>query len=126
MLPSAKPVRAFDPFRILSEVIVLCLGALLLVLALSGRVALPAKPVGLIGVGILFIYMAARAFTRPEAGVTRAQSNIRAVSLAIVGILLINIAVFHTSYSMFLLGIAGAVLVLRGLVSAIFSLAKKH
>lgn len=125
MQPAAKPTRALDPFRIISEFIILCLGALLLALAISGRVALPTKPVGLIGVGVLFIYMAARAFSRPEAGVTRAQSNIRAVSLTIVGILLINIAVFHTGYTMLLLGIAGGVLVLRGLLSAVFSLTNK-
>jgi hypothetical protein len=125
MATAPNSARAFNPFRLLSEFIVLCLGALLLVLALSGRVALPTKPVGLVAVGVLFLYLAARAFTRPEEGVTRAQSNIRAASLAIVGILLVNIALFHTQYSMLLLGIAGAVLVLRGLVSAIFFLIKK-
>jgi hypothetical protein len=122
---STHPPRASNPFRLLSEFIVLCLGALLLVLALSGRVSLPARPTGLIAVGILFLYLAARAFTRPEKDVTRSQSNIRAASLAIVGILMVNIALFHTRYSMILLGIAGAVLVLRGVVSAVFSLAKK-
>ncbi len=125
MPATANPRRAANPFRTLSEIIVLCLGALLLVLALSGRVSLPARPIGLIAVGMLFLYLAARAFTRPEKDVTRSQSNIRAASLAIVGILLVNIAVFHTRYSMILLGVAGAVLVLRGLVSALFSLAKK-
>ncbi len=125
MEPVAKPVRKFDPFRLVSEFIVLCLGALLLLLAISGRVPLPARPAGIIGVGVLFIYMAARAYSKPDAGVTRAQSNIRAVSLAIVGILLINIAVFHTGYTMLLLGIAGGVLVLRGLLSAVFSLTNK-
>jgi hypothetical protein len=114
-----------DPFRLLSEFIVLCLGALLLVLAFSGRASLPAKPVGLIALGVLCLYMAARAFTKPEAGVPRIQSQIRAVSLAIVGILLINIAVFHPRSSLLLLGIAGAVLVVRGLIGAIISLRQK-
>jgi membrane-bound ClpP family serine protease len=50
---------------------------------------------------------------------------VRAGSLAIVGILLINIALFHTKYSMALLGVAGVVLVLRGLLSAAFSFTKK-
>ncbi|MGA8038239.1 MAG: hypothetical protein WA823_03190 [Candidatus Acidiferrales bacterium] len=125
MPATMTPPRASNPFRILSEFIVLCLGALLLVLAVSGRVSLPARPIGLIAIGILFLYLAARAFARPEAGVTRSQSSVRAASLAIVGILLINIALFHTRYSMILLGIAGAVLVLRGLVSAVFAFAKK-
>jgi hypothetical protein len=108
----------------LSEMIVVLLGALLILLAFSGRASLPARPAGVIAVGVLFIYLAARAFSRPETGVTRGQSNVRAASLAIVGILLVNIALFHTRYSMALLGIAGVVLVLRGLLSAVFSVAQ--
>lgn len=114
-----------DPFRLLSEFIVLCLGALLLVLSFSGRASLPEKPIGLIALGVLCLYMAARAFTKPEAGIPRIQSQIRAVSLAIVGILLINIAVFHPRSSLLLLGIAGAVLVIRGLIGAILSLRRR-
>src|ERR1700761_4281841 len=114
-----------DPFRLLSEFIVLCLGPLPLVLSFSGRASLPARPVGLIALGVLCLYMAARAFTKPEAGVPRIQSQIRAVSLAIVGILLINIAVFHPRSSLLLLGIAGAVLVVRGLIGAIISLRRR-
>jgi hypothetical protein len=109
----------------LSEMIVVLLGALLILLAFSGRASLPARPAGVIAIGVLFLYLAARAFRRPETSVSRAQSNVRAGSLAIVGILLIDIALFHTKYSMALLGIAGVVLVLRGLLSAVFSFAKK-
>ena len=61
----------------------------------------------------------------PEEGVTRAQSYIRSASLGIVGILLLNIAMFHSRYTMTLLAIAGAVLILRGLLTAIFLVAKK-
>jgi membrane-bound ClpP family serine protease len=122
---STTATPRFDPFRLLSEFIVLCLGALLLVLSFSGRAALPAKPVGLIALGVLCLYMAARAFTKPEAGVPRIQSQIRAVSLAVVGIVLINIAVFHPHSSLLLLGIAGVVLVIRGLLGAIIALRRK-
>jgi hypothetical protein len=125
MTTAQNPPTATNPFRLLSEFILLCLGALLLVIAVSGRVAMRVSPAGLILVGILFLYMAARALTKPEEGVTRAQSYIRAASLGIVGILLLNIAMFHTRYTMTLLAIAGAVLILRGLLTAIFLVAKK-
>ena len=125
-MPTAQnPPKTLNPFRLLSEFILLCLGALLLVIAISGRVATRVNPVGLILVGILFLYMAARASTKPEPGVTRVQTYIRAASLAIVGIVLLNIAMFHSRYSLILLAIAGAVLVLRGLLTAIFLVAKK-
>ncbi len=117
--------QAPNPFRMLSELIVVLLGAMLILLSVSGRASLPARPAGIIAVGILFIYLAARAYSKPEPGVARAQSSIRAGSLAIVGILLINLALFPTRYSMALLGVAGAVLVLRGLLSAAFSFARK-
>jgi hypothetical protein len=125
-MPTAQnPPQTLNPFRLLSEFILLCLGALLLVIAVSGRVSMRISPVGLILVGILFLYMAARAWTKPEEGVTRTQNAIRAASLGIVGILLLNIAIFHSRYSLVLLAIAGAVLILRGLVTAIILVARK-
>src|SRR5580698_148761 len=120
-----NPPQTLNPFRLLSEFILLCLGALLLVIAVSGRVSMRISPVGLILVGILFLYMAARAWTKPEEGVTRTQNYIRAASLGIVGILLLNIAIFHSRYSLALLAIAGAVLIVRGLVTAIILVARK-
>jgi hypothetical protein len=123
--PPNVPKETLNPFRLLSEFILLCLGALLLVIAVSGRVAMRVNPIGLILIAILFLYMAARAWTKPEEGVTRAQTYIRAASLAIVGIVLLNIALFHSKYSMVLLAIAGAVLIVRGLLTAIFLVAKK-
>jgi uncharacterized membrane protein len=120
-----NPPQTLNPFRLLSEFILLCLGALLLVIAVSGRVSMRISPVGLILVGILFLYMAARAWTKPEEGVTRTQNYIRAASLGIVGILLLNIAIFHSRHSLALLAIAGAVLIVRGLVTAIILVARK-
>jgi hypothetical protein len=120
-----NPPQTLNPFRLLSEFILLCLGALLLVIAVSGRVSMRISPVGLILVGILFLYMAARAWTKPEEGVTGTQNYIRAASLGIVGILLLNIAIFHSRYSLALLAIAGAVLIVRGLVTAIILVARK-
>ena len=117
--------QPLNPFRVLSVLIVVLLGALLILLAISGRASLATRPAGVITVGVLFVYLAARAIRRPETGVSCAQSKVRAGSLAIVGILLINIALFHTKYSMALLGVAGVVLVLRGLLSAAFSFTKK-
>src|SRR5579863_853029 len=47
-------------FKLLSEFIVLLLGALLILLSISGRIGLPERPAALIALGIVFIYWGAR------------------------------------------------------------------
>ena len=58
-------------FQLLNEAIVLLLGALLILLAVSGRVGLPTRPAALIALGVVFIYWGARAWIRPEPSSTR-------------------------------------------------------
>jgi len=114
MLTSAKL------FQLLNELIVLLLGALLILLAVSGRVGLPARPAALIALGFVFIYWGLRAWMRHEPSPTRWPSKIRAASLALVGALILSIPVFPIRFIPLLLGLAGAVLVLRGVLGAIF------
>ena len=61
--PMATPANLF---RLLSEFILLLLGALLLLLALTRRVGLPARPAALIFLGVLFVYWGIRAWMRRE------------------------------------------------------------
>jgi hypothetical protein len=112
MLTSAKL------FQLLNESIVLLLGALLILLAVSGRVGLPARPAALIALGIVFIYWGARAWVRREPIPARWPSKIRAASLALVGALILGIPLLPTRYIPLLLGLAGGVLVLRGVLGA--------
>ncbi|HXN74073.1 MAG TPA: hypothetical protein VN861_16120 [Candidatus Acidoferrales bacterium] len=114
MLTSAKL------FQLLNESIVLLLGALLILLAVSGRVGLPARPAALIALGIVFIYWGLRAWMRHELSPTRWPSKIRAASLALVGALILSIPVFPARFIPVLLGLAGAVLLLRGALGAVF------
>jgi hypothetical protein len=113
MLTSAKL------FQLLNESIVLVLGALLILLAVSGRVGLPARPLALIALGIVFIYWGVRAWIRHEPSPSRWPSKIRAASLALVGIFIVAIPVFPVRWIPVLLGLAGVVLVLRGTLGAI-------
>jgi hypothetical protein len=53
-------------FQLLNEAIVLLLGALLILLAVSGRAGLPTRPAALIALGVVFIYWGASAWIRPE------------------------------------------------------------
>ena len=124
-VPLRKETPAFAPeslFRLLSEFVVLLLGALLILLALSGRVRLHVRPAALMLLAALFIYLAARAWIRRQPGTTSLQTHIRAGSLALVGILILAIPFLPRDQSGLLLGIAGAVLVLRGMLGGILSL----
>ncbi|HXZ13904.1 MAG TPA: hypothetical protein VEG64_16085 [Candidatus Sulfotelmatobacter sp.] len=109
-------LNAASLFRLLNEVIVLLLGALLILLAITRGVALPARPSFLIALGVFLVYWGLRAWMRPEPNVSRTQAMIRAGSLAIVGFLVIGIPLLPLRHSAVLLALAGGILVLRGIL----------
>ena len=111
-------------FRLLSEFILLLLGALLILLALTRRVGLPARPAALVFLGVLFVYWGIRAWIRREPESDRAQTHLRAGSLVLVGLLVLGIPLLPLRHANLLLGIAGGVLVLRGIVGALLSFQK--
>ena len=104
-------------FQLLNEAIVLLLGALLILLAISGRVGLPTRPAALVALGIIFIYWGAR--VRREHTPVGSSSKVRAGSLVLVGLLVLGMPVFPTRYIPLLLRLAGAVLVFRGLLGVV-------
>jgi len=106
-------------FRLLSEFIVLLLGALLILLALTRSVGLPGRPVVMVILGVVLIYWGARAIARPGAEADRLQSRIRAGSLVVVGLLVLAIRYVPPRIAELLLAVAGGVLVIRGLVGGV-------
>ena len=80
-------------FQLLNEAIVLLLGALLILLAMSGRVGLPTRPAALVALGIIFVYWGARAWVRRDHAALGSSSKIRAGSLVLVGALVLGIPV---------------------------------
>ena len=109
-------------FRLLNEFIVLLLGALLILIAMTHTMEVPSRPSVLMILGIVFIFWAARAWARPGPKETRALTGVRAGSLAIVGVLLIAIPLLSLGRAGLLLGIAGAVLVVRGIIGGVLSI----
>jgi hypothetical protein len=90
-------------FRLLSEFILLLLGALLILLALTRRVGLPARPAALIFLGVLFVYWGIRAWMRREPESTRVQTHIRAGSLVLVGVFVLGIPLLPLRHANLLL-----------------------
>jgi hypothetical protein len=108
-------------FRLLSEFIVLLLGALLVLLALTRSISLPGQPVVLVILGVVLIYWGIRAVMRPGLEGERLQTRIRAGSLVLVGLLVLGMRFVSVRQAALLLGIAGAVLVVRGLAGGVLS-----
>ena len=112
-------------FRLLSEFIVLLLGALLILLAATGRLGLPARPGGVVALGAIFIFWGVRAATRPGVKAARMETMIRSGSLALVGILILAVPFVPAHRTPQLLILAGGVLVLRGALAAAIAVAHR-
>lgn len=105
-------------FRLLSEFIVLLLGGLLILIALTRTVGLPAYPDALLILGVALIYWGVRAWMRPEPPPERWPTRIRAGSLVLVGLLVLGIRFLPLRNAALLLTLAGAVLAVRGIAGA--------
>jgi len=108
--------------RLINEFIVMLLGALLILLAVTRGVALPSRPGAMMALGIALIYWGARAGMRRGRDASESQTVVRSGSLVIVGLLVLSIPLFPLRYAASLLGLAGAALALRGLFGAVVSL----
>lgn len=109
-------------FRLVSEFIVLLLGALLILIAVTHTMGVPSRPWVLMILGVIFIFSAARAWARPAPKETQVLTGVRAGSLAIVGVLIIAIPLLSLGRAGLLLGVAGAVLVVRGIIGGVLSI----
>ena len=112
-------------FRLLSEFIVLLLGALLILLAATGRIGVPARPGGVVALGAIFTFWGVRAATRPGAKGARVETIIRAGSLALVGVCILAVPFVPARNAPQLFMIAGGVLILRGALAAAISASRQ-
>ena len=106
-------------FRLFNELIVLLLGALLILLAVTRGVALPARPSALIALGVFLVYWGLRAWMRPDPSSSRTQAIIRAGSLALVGFLVMGIPLLPLRHATLVLAVAGGLLVVRGILCVV-------
>jgi hypothetical protein len=116
---AAAMLKTANLFRLLSEFIVLLLGGLLLVLALTRTVGLPAYPVALLILGVVLIYWGVRVWMRPHPPADRWPTRVQAGSVVLVGFLVLGIRLLPLHDTALLLALAGGVLVLRGFTVAV-------
>ncbi len=110
-------------FRLLNELVFVLLGLLLLLVAISGRfLFFNRRSVVWVGLGAFLVYYGLRAWWKARGLRVRrevATAAVRAGSLALLGAMMLAIAWVPFRYIAPLLGVAGGILALRGLVSAV-------
>ncbi|MFY9751546.1 MAG: hypothetical protein WBS18_07195 [Candidatus Acidiferrales bacterium] len=115
--------RSANLFGVLNETIVLLLGALLVLIAVTRPVMLPARPAALVVLGAFLIFWGVRAWARPGSGAAPGgggtQRAVRALSLGLVGAAVMAIPFLPLRDSGLALGSAGVVLAIRGALGAI-------
>ena len=105
-------------FDLLNEFVITLLGALLLLLAFSGRYSTPHRESMWIALGFFLIYWGARAWMRRAPKTPQWHARLRGGSLALVGATMLLMNRMPLEYSGLFLGVAGALLVVRGIGGA--------
>jgi hypothetical protein len=106
-------------FPLLNELVFALLGVLLVFITLLRRFSLPRHSIAWIGLGVILLYWGLRIWIRSTRTQPRLPSEIRAASLALVGAIVLGIAILPYSFAAPLLAAAGGILVLRGLASMV-------
>ena len=111
--------------RMTNEMIFVLLGGLLVWVGLSSRFMFdPRKPAWL-GLGAVLVYWGVRAWMKTKRAARTAERTVARVggaSLALVGLMMVGLEFVQFRRVGMVLAIAGGILVLRGLVSAVLSL----
>ena len=111
--------------RMTNEIIFVLLGGLLVWVGLSSRFMFdPRKPTW-IGLGAVLVYWGARAWMKTKRAARtadRTAMRVGGASLAIVGLMMVGLVFVEFRWVGTVLAMAGGILVLRGLVSAVLSL----
>ena len=112
-------------FRMMTEMIFVLLGGFLVWVGLSSRFMFdPRKPAWL-GLGALLVYWGVRTWTKTKRAARtteRATARVGGASLALVGLIMLGLVFVEFRWVGTVLSMAGGILVLRGLISAVLSL----
>jgi hypothetical protein len=112
-------------FRMMTEMIFVLLGGFLIWVGLNSRFTFdPRKPAWL-GLGVVLVYWGVRAWMKAQRAARTAERTVARVggaSLALVGLMMLGLLYVEFRWVGTVLAMAGGILVLRGLASAVLSL----
>lgn len=103
--------------RLCAEFVMLLLGLLLVQLAVTGRALADRRSPVWLALAVFLIYWGFRAWVRAGRGRPRQEERLRGGSLALVGAVMLGVVRAPFSWVAPLLGVAGGILALRGLLS---------
>jgi hypothetical protein len=112
-------------FRMMTEMIFVLLGGLLVWVGLSSRFMFDPRNPAWLGLGAVLVYWGARAWVKTERAARTAERTAMRVggaSLVLVGLMMLGLLFVEFRWVGTVLAMAGGILVLRGLVSAVLSL----
>jgi hypothetical protein len=112
-------------FRMMTEMIFVLLGGLLVWVGLSGGFIFDPRAPAWLGLGAVLVYWGVRAWAKTERAARTAERTVVRVggaSLALVGLMMLGLMFVEFRWVGSVLAMAGGILVLRGLVSAVLSL----
>jgi hypothetical protein len=116
MLSPAKLIRLGQ------ELVFVLLGLLLIIVAALGRFLWDPESQIWIALGALLFVLGVRGWLRAGKYVTRWEHRVRGASLVLLGVCMLTITLAPYGWIAALLGAAGGVLVLRGVVMAVLVL----
>jgi hypothetical protein len=120
---AAAPTTA-KLFALLNEIVMFLLGAMIFLLAWTGRVGRPARSAALTLLGLVLIYWGVRVWTRRTEQAKGPLPVLQAGSLGIVGLLVLAVAFSPVEYTDLLLMVSGGVLALRGIAGGILVMSR--
>src|ERR1700722_18776042 len=106
-------------FRLLSEFILLLLGAMLILIALTRTVGLPAYPAALLILGVVLIYWGVRILVRPRQPADRWPTRIQAGWRMRAGFVGLGSRLLPLHDTALFVALTGGVLMLRGITVAV-------
>ena len=110
-------------FRLLTELIFIPLGLFLVWFATTGRLSFGflsvRRSAPWVGLGAFLIYWGVRAVLRARRSAGRSDDRVRGAALALLGAVMLGITWLPFAGVAPLLGVAGGILILRGLASVV-------
>ncbi len=107
-------------FRLLSEFVFVLLGLLLVWVAATGRYFFNRRAPMWIGLGVFLIFWGLRAWWHAGRSASRGEHRVRGGSLVLLGAMMLGITWLPFSWIAPLLAAAGAILMVPGMVSAVW------
>jgi len=104
--------------RVVVELLFVFLGALVIWLGLTGHIFFNRRSLGWLGVGVILVLWGARGLYKPAKFLSRGENWVRALSLVLLGVVMLVISRVAFELVGPLLAVAGLVLALRGVLGA--------